>query len=61
MHTSLHIAVTQGHATVMEKLLAAHCNVDLQRKDGVTPLHLVGGSFLGGGTTALIFYVALTY
>ena len=32
--TALHLAAENGHAVVMEKILAAHCNVDLQDDGG---------------------------
>ena len=38
--TPLYIAAAQGHASVTKQLLAAHCNVDLQLKDGATALQV---------------------
>ena len=38
--TPLHIAAFHGQVAVTTQLLAARCNVDLQTKDGCTPLYL---------------------
>jgi hypothetical protein len=36
--TALHAAAVDGLAAVTKQLIAARCNVDLQAKDGFTPL-----------------------
>jgi hypothetical protein len=44
----------KGHAAVSKQLLAARCNVDLQEKNGFTPLHFAAKKGLTAVTTQLL-------
>jgi ankyrin repeat protein len=40
MRQPLHMAADQGRESVAKQLLAARCNVDLQKNDGFTALEV---------------------
>jgi ankyrin repeat protein len=44
LEAALYVAAGKGHETVTRQLIAARCNVDLQKKDGSTPLYTIPGT-----------------
>jgi ankyrin repeat protein len=40
-YSPIHLAVLKGNPTVPKQLITARCNVDPQKKGGVTPFHTV--------------------